>query len=47
MLIAENKFEKLNKEFKNKMAEKASEISSLKQETSILKDQLQTMIKKY
>lgn len=40
-------FEKLTKELKSKITEKESEISSLKHEASITKDQLQTMITKY
>ncbi|MFS7946866.1 hypothetical protein Hanom_Chr06g00541411 [Helianthus anomalus] len=35
------------KELKSKLFEKESEISSLKHESSITKDQLQTMVEKY
>ncbi|MFS7996059.1 hypothetical protein Hanom_Chr12g01125391 [Helianthus anomalus] len=47
ILDDEIQFEKLAKELKSKLFEKGSEISSLKHESSITKDQLQTMIEKY
>ena len=47
ILEDEINFEKLTKELKLKLSEKESEISSLKHEASIVKDQLQTMITKY
>ena len=47
ILDDEVKFEKLSKELKTNLTEKESEISSLKHEATITKDQLQTMITKY
>ncbi|MFS7979584.1 hypothetical protein Hanom_Chr10g00929411 [Helianthus anomalus] len=40
-------FEKTFKELKSKLFEKENEISSLKHESNITKDQLQTMVEKY
>ena len=47
MLNDEVQFEKSLKELKIKLAEKDNENCNLKQEHSITKDQLQTMIEKY
>src|ERR1043165_7225273 len=47
ILDDEVQFEKLSKELKSKLTEKESEISSLKHETTITKNQLQTMMTKY
>ena len=47
ILSDEVKFEKSLKELRNKLAEKDKEISSLKEEQSITKTQLQTMVEKY
>ena len=47
VLSDEVKFEKSIKELRNKLAEKDKEISSLKEEQSITKTQLQTMVEKY
>ncbi|MFS7938500.1 hypothetical protein Hanom_Chr05g00440451 [Helianthus anomalus] len=47
ILKDEVQFEKTFKELKNKLFDKENEISSLKHEHSITKDQLQTMVEKY
>ncbi|MFS7994683.1 hypothetical protein Hanom_Chr12g01108951 [Helianthus anomalus] len=47
ILKDEVQFEKTFKELKNKLFDKDNEISSLKHEHSITKDQLQTMVEKY
>ncbi|KAJ0513270.1 hypothetical protein HanHA300_Chr10g0355621 [Helianthus annuus] len=47
VLSDEVKFEKSLKELRNKLAEIDKEISSLKEEHSITKTQLQTMVEKY
>ncbi|MFS7995323.1 hypothetical protein Hanom_Chr12g01116621 [Helianthus anomalus] len=47
ILNDEVQFEKTFKELKNKLFEKENEIRSLKHESSITEDQLQTMVEKY
>ena len=47
ILSDEVKFERSLKELKNKLAEKDKEISSMKEEQSITKTQLQTLVEKY